>query len=57
MHPLKSVSGVLVAAAREAFMFTDDFPFCRDCRTRSCRERIAAVLGGYGDTNHKRDHL
>jgi hypothetical protein len=46
MEPLKSISGVMIAAARQAFVFADDFPFCADCRTRSCRERIAEVLEG-----------
>ena len=44
MEPLKSVSGVFVAAPKEAFAFDDDFPFCATCRTRTCRERIQAVL-------------
>ena len=44
MEPLKSVSGVIVAAPKEAFVFDDDFPFCATCRTRTCRERIQAVL-------------
>lgn len=44
MEPLKSISGVIVAGLREIFKFDDDFPFCRDCETHSCRERIKAVL-------------
>ena len=44
MEPLKSISGVFVAAPKEAFVFDDDFPFCATCRTRACRERIQSVL-------------
>jgi hypothetical protein len=44
MQPLKSISGVLVAGEKQIFDFDDDFPFCSDCATRSCRERIKAML-------------
>jgi len=40
MQPLKSISGVIIAGPREIFEFEDNFEFCRECRTRSCRERI-----------------
>jgi len=42
MQPLKSISGVIVAATREIFLFDDDFTFCKDCKTHSCRKRIRA---------------
>ncbi len=41
MHPLKSVSGVLVAGHPDVHEFDDDFPFCGECSTRDCRLRIA----------------
>lgn len=44
MAPLKSVSGVLVAAPPEIHDFDDDFPCCGSCATRECRARIAGVL-------------
>jgi len=44
MQPLKSISGVIVVGAKEIFEFDDDFPFCSDCDTHSCRDRIEAVL-------------
>jgi hypothetical protein len=44
MQPLKSISGVFVAGAKEIFEFDDDFVFCSDCATRSCRDRIKAIL-------------
>jgi hypothetical protein len=44
MSPIKSVSGVLVAAPGEAHKFRPDFPFCDDCRTRECGRRMASVL-------------
>ena len=43
MQPLKSISGVLVAGERRIFDFEDDFEFCDDCVTRSCRDRIKRV--------------
>ena len=43
MQPLKSISGVLVAGERRIFDFEDDFGFCDDCVTRSCRDRIKRV--------------
>ena len=44
MQPLKSVSGVLVAAAEEVHDFDIDFSFCTDCTDQGCRERIRSVL-------------
>lgn len=41
MSPLKSVSGVLVAAAPEAHRFRPDFSFCASCTTHECRARMA----------------
>jgi hypothetical protein len=42
MHPLKSVSGVLVAGPAEIHVFDPSYPFCDECRDRTCRGRIAA---------------
>ena len=44
MQPLKSVSGILVAADKEAHDFDIDFEFCTDCADQGCRERIQSVL-------------
>jgi hypothetical protein len=41
MQPLKSVSGVLVAAPPEAHHIEPAYPFCVDCTTQGCRERSA----------------
>lgn len=43
MQPLKSVSGVLIAGAREIHDFRDTFPFCSRCRSKQCliRARVA----------------
>ncbi|UCE61181.1 MAG: hypothetical protein JSU63_05410 [Phycisphaerales bacterium] len=43
MQPLKSVSGVLIAGAREIHEFEDSYSFCAECATRGCRERIRAL--------------
>jgi hypothetical protein len=44
MKPLKSVSGVLVAADRESHDFDIEFDFCTGCAGQECRERIQSVL-------------
>ena len=44
MQPLKSISGVIISGRRDIFDFEDVFSFCRDCRTHSCRDRIASLL-------------
>ena len=44
MTPLKSISGVIIAGAKEIFEFNDVFPFCGDCETHSCRDRIKAIF-------------
>jgi hypothetical protein len=46
MQPLKSVSGVLVAGAREIHSFNNDYDFCDNCTTHQCRERIASLADG-----------
>jgi len=43
MHPLKSVSGVLVGGLREIHVVDPDYPFCRFCRTHSCRQRMKSL--------------
>lgn len=43
MQPLKSVSGVIVAAPLEAFDVDDTYPFCADCKTHSCRDRYTTL--------------
>jgi hypothetical protein len=43
MEPLKSISGVLVAARPEDHRFDNTYQFCRTCSTQTCRSRIAAV--------------
>jgi hypothetical protein len=43
MEPLKSISGVMVAGPVELHDFVDAYPFCAECLTHSCRERIRHV--------------
>lgn len=43
MRPLKSISGVLVAAPKPVFEFEDDYPFCEACHDHSCLERLRQV--------------
>jgi hypothetical protein len=45
MRPVKSVSGVLVAAPGEAHRFRPTYPFCDTCATHECRARMASVVG------------
>ncbi len=44
MQPLKSISGVIVCGRKDIFYFDDSFPFCAECKTRECRERIKDVM-------------
>ena len=39
MRPLKSVSGVMVAAAISSFDIDDTYSFCDQCTDRSCQDR------------------
>jgi hypothetical protein len=43
MHPIKSVSGVLVLAPVEAHDFSPAFPCCATCTTLDCQERAATL--------------
>lgn len=43
MEPVKSVSGVLVAALAEAHRFRPDFDFCEGCEERTCLLRMASL--------------
>jgi hypothetical protein len=43
MEPLKSVSGVIIAGPREIHKFPINFGFCKQCETRSCRQRLRAL--------------
>jgi Vitamin B12 dependent methionine synthase, activation domain len=46
MVPLKSISGVLVAGKAGIHRFSNNYPFCVHCRTRTCRVRIKSTTGG-----------
>ncbi len=46
MHPLKSISGVMIAGRREIHDFQDSYPFCSQCETRGCRERMRTLCAG-----------
>jgi hypothetical protein len=43
MSPIKSVSGVVIAGPAPIHKFVPKFNFCRECRTKSCVERIAEL--------------
>jgi hypothetical protein len=45
MKPLKSISGVMVAGEKNIFVFEDSYPFCNQCNTHSCRDRIRELFG------------
>ncbi len=42
MEPLKSVSGVMLAGPRQMHDFDITYPFCADCETQGCRERVGS---------------
>jgi len=44
MKPIKSVSGVIVVGNRKIHIFKDNYPFCAQCETHSCRERIRSLF-------------
>ncbi|HVP06778.1 MAG TPA: vitamin B12 dependent-methionine synthase activation domain-containing protein [Candidatus Acidoferrum sp.] len=44
MTPLKSVSGVIIVGHKSIFEFDDTFPFCVECKTHSCRERMNEIM-------------
>jgi hypothetical protein len=44
MKPLKSISGVMVFGEKKIHVFKDSYPFCSQCKTRSCRDRIKALF-------------
>jgi hypothetical protein len=46
MEPLKSVSGVLLAGKKEIHIIEDNYPFCSQCETHSCQERVRLLLQG-----------
>ena len=46
MTPLKSVSGVLVAAEAASHAFVPDFEFCDACATHACRARMRSLARG-----------
>lgn len=55
MHPLKSVSGVLIAGPARIHCFRPSFPFCVECKERECLERMAfAVRGKHSPHQHSR---
>ena len=43
MEPLKSISGVLVAARPEVHRFDNSYPDCTACATQTCRSRMAGI--------------
>jgi len=43
MHPIKSVSGVLVLAPVDAHDFSPAFPCCATCTTLACQDRAASL--------------
>jgi hypothetical protein len=46
MRPLKSISGVLIAAPLEVHAFRNNYGFCHYCESQGCRQRIRALQAG-----------
>ena len=44
MTPLKSVSGVIIYGKKEIHIFQDNYPFCLECKTHSCRARMKKLI-------------
>ncbi len=49
MKPLKSITGVLIAAKKTTHVFIPRFPACEECKDRSCQKRIKALFTDEGD--------
>lgn len=45
MHPLKSISGVMIVGPKEIHDFDMTYSFCDECADQGCRERIRAIMG------------
>jgi hypothetical protein len=43
MTPLKSVSGVLVSGTSEIHIFDNNYSFCEECTTYSCKIRMKSI--------------
>lgn len=43
MTPIKSATGVLVACKKEHHIFKTNYVFCKDCKNRSCIERMRKI--------------
>jgi hypothetical protein len=43
MRPQKSLSGVLIAGAKETHRFKPDFSMCLKCKTHKCAQRLARL--------------
>ena len=43
MTPLKSVSGVLVTGPSNIHIFNNDYSFCDECTTYSCKSRMKSI--------------
>jgi hypothetical protein len=44
MKPLKSISAVIISGEKNIHVFIDNYAFCEDCETRSCRTRIKSLF-------------
>lgn len=40
MEPIKSISGVMIGCSTLSHYFNNNYPFCIDCRTKTCRQRL-----------------
>jgi len=46
MDPLKSISGVLIAAPSDFHVFEAEYPCCEFCETQTCWDRIESIKSG-----------
>jgi hypothetical protein len=47
MHPLKSISGILVVADIQAHRFNPIFSFCKQCKEQKCAQRLKMLEASY----------
>lgn len=49
MYPIKSLSGVFLEGPASIHLFENDYPFCKECKSCTCRKRMAEIRRTHGN--------